>query len=40
MDQNASWHHSPMNNERESDETSRIFYGHADFPEMNGGIKW
>ena len=22
----------------ESDETSRIFCGHANFPEMNGGI--
>ena len=29
---------SPMNNGGESDETSRIFCGHVNFSEMNGGI--
>ena len=31
---------TPLNNSGmgESDETSRIFCGHVNFPEMNGGI--
>ena len=29
----------PLNNKgKESDETSRIFCGHVNFPEMNGGM--
>ena len=30
---------SPLNNGGESNETSRIFCGHVNFPEMNGGTK-
>ena len=30
----------PEQNGKKSDETSRILYGHVDFPEMNDRIEW